>query len=178
MVSVGPPRELIIPVATTEESGVHHAARFGFWISGDETSDLGIPPERRPLTRQCIRNWTIGSLVGSALFAAVVAVALTRSDAYDARMSTAQMRPDAVPAQAAAARPATTPAIPIVRLEDLPIAKDGPSKARAAKRRTHKAVAPIAQKTSATTVVESSSPALGPSRAKAMAANGKSASQR
>jgi hypothetical protein len=173
----------MIPVATTEESGVHHAPRFGFWISGDETRDQGTPPERRPLTRRGIRNWTIGSLVGSALFAAVVAVALSQDDAYDARTSTVQTRPDAVPAQAAAAPPATTPPIPIIPLEALPIAKDGPPKtARAAKRRTHNAVAPphasIAQKTFTPRAVESSSRALGPSRAKAMAANGKSASAR
>jgi hypothetical protein len=189
MVSVGTPEESMTRAATSEESGAHHAHRFGFTIGDEEAHAAGIPAERRPLSRGGIRNWTVGSLVGSALFAAVVAVALSQGDAHDARTLSAQRRPDAVPAQAAAAAPATTPptAIP---LESLPIAKQGPQKtARAApKKTTHKAVAPphvsLAQKTSTTTAVKSSSRALVPSRAKTMAsakttaAKSKSASAR
>ncbi|HEX7669364.1 MAG TPA: hypothetical protein VF395_07275, partial [Polyangiaceae bacterium] len=45
---------------------------------GEEAREAGIPVERRPLTRRGIRNWTIGSFVGTALFAAVVIVSHSR----------------------------------------------------------------------------------------------------
>jgi hypothetical protein len=189
MVSVGAPEELTIPTATTEESGAHHAHRFGFWINDEEARDASIPPEPRPLSRRGIRNWTIGSLVGSTLLAAVAAAAFSQGEARDERTLRVYTPPHAVPAQAAAARPAPPPRT-IIALESLPIVKDGRHRtARAAtKKTTHKVVAParvtLAQEPS-TTTVRKSSRALVPTPAKTTAsaktttaANGKVASAR
>src|SRR4051812_37901529 len=84
IVPVGASDERPMPVAAeiAEESAPHHAHRFGFWM-GEDAGEAGIPIERRPLTRRGIRNWTIGSFVGAALFAAVVAVSHSRGTPRD-----------------------------------------------------------------------------------------------
>jgi len=186
VVSVGTPEEAITRAPKSDESGAHDAHRYGFWIGDDEARAGGIPPERRPLSRDSIRNWTIGSVVGSLLFASVVAVALSRGEPRDARTSRVQTLPDAVPAQAAAPPPMPTPRT-IIPLESLPISKTEHRRTTrtAPKTATHKVVparVTLAQEPSPKTAAKSSSRAFAPSRpntmasAKTTAANDKSAS--
>jgi hypothetical protein len=182
MVSVGAPEVSMTPAAPTEESGAYHAPRFGFGISDEEARVAGIPAERRPLSLRDIRTWTVGSLVGAVLFAAVVAIALSGGDAHGSGTERAQMRPDVVPALAAAAPPATTPrgAVP---LEALPIAKDEPLKTSLVvpKKTTHKAVTPahvsLTERSSTTTAAKPSSRAFVPNRAESTTAKTKASAK-
>jgi hypothetical protein len=93
---------------------------------GEEARDAGIPVERRPLTRRGIRSWTIGSVVGSALFLAVVVVSHSKVAAENERIvRVGTVVLDTVPVQAAAA-PAVTGTAPLaaIPLEALPIARE------------------------------------------------------
>jgi hypothetical protein len=129
--------------ARTDESGLHHVQSFGFGIS-DDARHAGLPPERRPLTRHDVRNWTIGSVLGAASLASVIV--LSRGHAQTPEQ--AEKRKDAVPAQIAAAAPraaAMTPP-PAIPLEALPIAREDDSAKKAsaiAKNTTHPAATSV-----------------------------------
>lgn len=178
MVSVEPEEESRTAVATTEESGAHHAHRFGFWVGSEEARESGVPAERRPLTRRAVRHWTVGTLVASALLAAVVAVAHSRDTTHGGETARVQSLVDVAAAPAAATRAVTTPPT-VVPLEALPLDKDAPEETPAVpKKATHKAVVPanvsLVENPSKTTTAKSwSARTLPPSRAKTTATTAK-----
>jgi hypothetical protein len=172
-VTVGAPDELQRPPASvsTEDSGAHHAHRFGFGLSDEGTQTAGLPAERRPLTHRGIRNWTIGSLIGAGLLASVVAVASLRSNTHDPRTVRTELRPDVPGAQPAAARPAALSLTAAIPLEALPIATTDLAKTVRPypKKTTHQAAFPrtalVAKPLNARPPTKPSPQSLAPGRA-------------